>query len=127
VPRATLTLPPQEFPFPALAAYSAAAPLGREREIAMACLLAARLIAGTLPPLSFGADVRRSRAAGARAWLASHQMSARLRAAFERLFEATVEDPAAIARQLRTVLDMSAPRLDEGSRKELGALLAKLG
>ena len=127
VPRASLTLPPQEFPFPALAAYAAVAPLGREREIAMACLLAARLIAGTQPPLSFSTDVRRARAAGARAWLTSHQLNGRIRAAFERLFDATADElPAAIARQLRAVMDMSAARLDDGSRRELAALLERL-
>jgi hypothetical protein len=127
VPRASLTLQPQEFPFPALAACAAAAPLGREREFAMACLLAARLIAGTQPPLSFGADVRRARAAGARAWLDSHQLSGRVRAGFERLSDATADDaPISIARPLRAVLEMSAPRLDEASRAELAALLDRI-
>lgn len=93
----------------------------------MACLLAARLIAGTQPPLSLGAAVRRARAARARAWLSSHQMTARLRGAFERLYDATAEDStAAIARQLRTALEMSSARLDEGSRRELGALLGEI-
>ena len=127
MPRASLTLPPQEFPFPALAAYAAVAPLGREREIAMACLLAARLIAGTQPPLSFGTDVRRARAAGAKAWLASHQLTGRIRTAFERLYDATADElPAPVARHLRLVLDMSTARLDDGSRRELAALLERM-
>lgn len=127
VPRHTLTLEPREFPFPALAAYAAVAPLGREREIAMACLLGARLIEGTLPPLDLPASIRRSRATGARAWLASHQMTTRLRAGFERLYDATATDPpVGIPRALRAVLEMASPRLDGASRAELSTLLARL-
>jgi hypothetical protein len=127
VSRASLTLPPVQYPFPALAAYAAIAPLGREREIAMACLLAGRLIAGTLPPLSLGTQVRQARAARARAWLSSHQMSVRLRGAFERLYDATAEDSmAAIPRHLRAVLEMSSARLDEGSRQEMASLLGEI-
>lgn len=124
MPRATLTLQPREFPFPALAAYAAVAPLGREREIAMACLLAARLVDGAGPPLRLSLEIRRARASGARAWLASHQMSTRLRAGFERLIDATAApDPLQIGRPLRSVLEMAGPRLDEGSRAELAGLL----
>lgn len=128
MPRATLTLQPREFPFPSLAAYAAVAPLGREREIAMACLLAARLVDGAGPPLCLSMEIRRARATGARAWLASHQMSARLRTAFERLIDATAgAEPAQVARLLRAVLEMAAPRLDEASRVELSALLDRIG
>jgi hypothetical protein len=128
VPRSTLTLQPREFPFPALAAYAAVAPLGREREIAMACLLSARLVDGAGPPFCLSMDVRRSRASGARAWLASHQMSARLRTGFERLIDATAaEDPLQLNRPLRSVLEMAAPRLNEASRAELSALLDRIG
>lgn len=127
VPRHTLTLEPREFPFPALAAYAAVAPLGREREIAMACLLGARLIEGTLPPLDLAASIRRGRATGARAWLASHQMTTRLRSGFERLYDATAADsPGGIPRALRAVLEMASPRLDGASRAELAALLDRL-
>jgi hypothetical protein len=127
VPRASLTLPTLEFPFPALAAHAAVAPLGRDREVAMACLLTARLVAGTLPPLSFTVEVRRARTAGARAWLTSHQLSGGVRAGFERLFDATAdESPTALARPLRVVLEMSAPKLSEAARMELAGLLARV-
>lgn len=127
MPRATLTLQPREFPFPALAAYAAVAPLGREREIAMACLLTARLIEGAGAPLRLSIEVRRARAHGARAWLTSHQMSTRLRSAFERLIDATAaESPLQLSRPLRSVLEMAAPRLNEASRAELGALLDRI-
>ncbi|HUF29062.1 MAG TPA: hypothetical protein VMM77_00255 [Gemmatimonadaceae bacterium] len=127
MPRRSLTLEPHEFPFPALAAYSAVATPGREREIAMACLLAARLVAGTLPPLTLAAAPRLARATGAQAWLASHQMSARLRTGFSRLFDATAAaPPLALARPLRAVLEMAGPRLDDASRAELGALLERI-
>ena len=128
VPHASLTLQPREFPFPALAAYAAVAPLGREREIAMACLLCARLVDGTSPPLEQSLEIRRARAAGAHTWMASHQMSARLRAGFERLIEATAaNDPAQIGRALRSVIEMAGPRLDDASRTELQKLLSRIG
>lgn len=127
MPSSTLTLEPREFPFPALAAYAAVAPLGREREIAMACLLGARLIEGALPPLDFSLAVRRARASGARGWLASHQMSARMRTAFERLYDATAGDSlSGVPRALRVLLEMASPRLDSASRAELAALLERL-
>ena len=94
----------------------------------MACLLAARLVDGAGPPLCLSMDIRRSRASGAQAWLASHQMSARLRSAFERLIDATAgADPVQLGRPLRAVLEMAAPRLDESSRAELSALLDRVG
>ncbi len=127
MPRPSLTLEPHKFPFPALAAYAAAATPGRDREIAMACLLAARLVAGTRPPLELAEVPRRARAAGAKSWLASHQMSARLRAALARLFEATgAAPPLALARPMRAVLEMAGPRLDEASRAELASLLERI-
>jgi hypothetical protein len=127
VPRPSLTLEPHEFPFPALAAYAAAAMPGRDREIAMACLLAARLVAGTRPPLELPEVARRARATGAKAWLASHQMNARLRTALARLFEATgAAPPLALARPLRAVLEMAGPRLDDASRAELASLLDQI-
>jgi hypothetical protein len=127
VPRPSLTLEPHEFPFPALAAYAAAATPGRDREIAMACLLAARLVAGTRSPLELPEEPRRARAAGAQAWLTSHQMSVRLRTAFARLFEATgAAPPLALARPLRAVLDVAGPRLDDASRAELASLLERI-
>jgi hypothetical protein len=127
VPRPSLTLEPHEFPFPALAAYAAAATPGRDREIAMACLLAARLVAGTRSPLELPEAPRRARAAGAQAWLTSHQMSVRLRTTFARLFEATgAAPPLTLARPLRAVLDVAGPRLDDASRAELASLLEQI-
>ena len=93
----------------------------------MACLLAARLVAGTRSPLELPEDPRRARAAGAKAWLASHQMSVRLRTALARLFEATAAPPPlALARPLRAVLEMAGPRLDDASRAELASLLERI-
>lgn len=127
MPHPSLTLEPHEFPFPALAAYAAAATPGRDREIAMACLLAARLVAGTRSPLELSEEPRRARAAGAQAWLTSHQMSVRLRSVFARLFEATgAAPPLALARPLRAVLDVAGPRLDDASRAELASLLDQI-
>jgi hypothetical protein len=54
-------------------------------------------------------------------------MSARLRAGFERVIDATAaEDPLQLSRPFGAVLEMAAPRLDEASRTELTTLLERV-
>jgi hypothetical protein len=95
--------------------------------VALACLLTGLLVAGTLPPHWFSDVVGGARTAGARAWLSSHLLCGRVRAVFERLFDATAdESPTALARPLRAVLEKSAPKLSEAARMELAGLLARV-
>jgi hypothetical protein len=126
-------LPPQppyalavpEFRFRGLAALAGRAPLGGEREVALAVLMAARLAAGMLapwpPPLPTA--VRAKRATAARAWFASLTLQPALRMAILRVVDASAaEDPTALAGALRVLTTAAAPYLDTRAAGELRAL-----
>jgi hypothetical protein len=123
------TLPPYalaapRFPFRALAALAGRSPLGGEREVALATLLAARLVMGALPPQPLPQGVRATRANGARAWLASLALPAALRQAFARLVDATAAaDRETLEPALRAVIDVTNPLLDAGANAELHEVL----
>src|SRR5262245_54071178 len=59
------------FRFPALAALAGRAPLGGQREVALATYLAARLAHDTLPERAVSPTTRTERAANARTWLST--------------------------------------------------------
>lgn len=121
MPFPTHAAPP--FPFPALAALAGRVPIGRGREAALSCLMGARLVAGGLPPLSLPAAVRAERARGARAWLASLTLPAKLRAPLARLYDASAREPGPeLAAAVRAVADAAAAHLDPDARAELDAL-----
>lgn len=108
------------FRFRALAALAGRSPLGGEREIALATLLAARLAIGALPPLRLPQGIRATRANGARAWFAALALPASVRAALARLVEATADmDCSTVEPALRLVLEATSPLLDAGAVAEL--------
>jgi len=108
------------FRFRALAAVVGRSPLGGEREVALAALLAARLVVGALPPLPLPQAVRITRASGARAWFAALALPAALRQSLARLVDATTSvDGNGLEPALRSVIDLSAPALDPGAIAEL--------
>ena len=112
------------FRFRALAAFAGRSPLGGEREVALATLLAARLVVGALPPQPLPQGVRATRANGARAWLASLALPAALRQTFARLVDATTEvDRELLEPALRAVIDVTSPQLDPGALAELHDIL----
>ena len=118
-------MPP--FPFRALAALTARASLGGQRETALGCLLGARLAAGALPPYRLTAEQRRVRAADAQGWLATLAPPAEARAALTRLLDASAAPtpaPRALAAALLEAVAASAAALDEPSRAELLAAAA---
>ena len=120
-PRYALAVP--AFEFRALAALTGRAALGSGREIAVACLCAARLADGALSPLSLPAIARAERAVSARLWFASLALPPATRAPFARLLEASAEDDqASLADALRTVLQVVEPHLDAGAIAELERL-----
>jgi hypothetical protein len=95
-------------------------PLGGEREVALAALLAARLVLGALPPQPLPQGVRAARANGARAWLAALAVPAPLRQALARLVDATAGiDRASLEPALQAVIDASSPQLDPPAIAEL--------
>ena len=124
-----LNLPPYAlttplFRFRALAALVGRSPLGGEREVALATLLAARLVVGALPPQPLPQGVRITRANGARAWFASLALPATLRQSLARLADATTSvDRDSLEPALRTVIEVTSPQLDPPALAELREVL----
>ena len=121
VPR--YAVPPIAFPFRALAAYAGRAPLGRGREVALACLMAARLSAP-----GFGEQLPASvRAAGASRWFASLALPAPLRAPLVRVAAASArESGSELAEALGAVIAAARKHLDEASVAELDGVVQRL-
>jgi hypothetical protein len=109
-----------KFRFRALAALVGRSPLGGEREVALATLLAARLVVGALPPTPLPQNVRITRANGARAWFAALAVPPAFRQSLARLLDATTSvDRNGLETALRAVFDVSAPHLDPPDLNEL--------
>jgi hypothetical protein len=107
------------FRFRALAALVGRSPLGGEREVALATLLAARLVVGTLPP-ALPQNVRITRANGARAWFAALALPVSLRQMLTRLLDATTSvDRDGLETALRNVIDVTSAHLDQAAIGEL--------
>lgn len=124
VPR--YAVPPIAFPFRALAAYAGRAPLGRGREVALACLMAARLSAPGFEE-QLPASVRAVRAAGASRWFASLALPAPLRAPLVRVAAASAHDSGSeLAEALGAVIAAARKHLDEASVAELDGVAQRL-
>jgi hypothetical protein len=119
-------VPPIVVPFRALATYAGRAPLGRGREVALACLMAARLSApGLGAPLP--APVRVARAAGASRWFASLALPTALRMPLIRTAAASARDSVAeLADALSDVIAAARKHLDEPSIAELNDVVQRL-
>lgn len=114
-------------PFRSLAALAGRAPLGGEREIALGCYMAARLVAGALGPDAPPSAAREARAASARSWFAGLAVPATTRLPFARLADASAgSDRCALAEALTTVIRVTEDHLDAESRAELEGLLERL-
>jgi len=102
------------------------APLGRGREVALACLMAARLASparGAMLP----AAVRTARAAGATRWFSSLALPTPLRAPLARVATASAGDNAAdLAAALGTVIAAARKHLDDASLAELEGIVRRL-
>jgi hypothetical protein len=115
---------PVRFPFRALAARAGRAPLGGEREVAMAALMVARLAHDAVGEHPISVTQRAARATAAKGWLASLALPARARPVLARAVEATARDPEAIAAALDDLAQVAAQWLDERSVAELRAIAA---
>jgi hypothetical protein len=119
---------PIVFPFRALAAYAGRAPLGRGREVALACLMAARLAHPALGSAPLPAPARAARAAGASRWFSSLALPAALRAPLARVAAASAGDaPREIAEALSALIAAARKQLDEPSLAELEGIAGQLG
>ena len=123
-PRAPYSLEPTSFPLPLLAASLGRAPLGGPREVALACFLVGRLVhSAAYSSDLLSADQRRTRALGAKHWLASAALPGGIRTALVRLAEATISmDSNAVRAALESVMTVTANQLDSAARLELGRL-----
>jgi len=113
------------FPFRALAALAGRAPIGGEREVALAALMAARPATGFLAGLSSSARV--SRASGARVWFSTLTLPSATRAPIARFVDAAEgNDPVIVGQTLADVAKALGALLDVASRAELSAIVKAL-
>jgi hypothetical protein len=110
------------FRFPALASLAGRAPLGGEREVALATYLAARLAHDALADHCVSQPVRADRAVNAKSWLATLSLPASIRPALARVVEASGADAAGVALALRALIAATSTRLDNAARAELNRL-----
>ncbi|HEX5437931.1 MAG TPA: hypothetical protein VFW98_12275 [Gemmatimonadaceae bacterium] len=121
LPPYALTRP--HFPFPALAAQVGRARLGAGREVALACLMAARLVGGAVPAEQLSPPQRDARARAARGYFASRVLPAAVRAPIEQLVAASTDHAEEqLAGALRSLALAAARYLDAASRRELEQL-----
>jgi hypothetical protein len=118
LPPYALTTP--RFRFRALAALVGRSALGGDREVALATLLAARLVVGALPAQPLPQGVRITRANGARAWFAALALPTALRQSLARLVDATASvDREGLESAFRAVIEICTPPLDALAIAEL--------
>src|SRR5689334_16018498 len=115
-------LEPTPFRFPALASLAGRAPLGGEREIALATYLAARLAHDALAEREIAQEIRAERAANAKTWLSTLALPPSTRAALAALMDASGTSGNGVAPAIRGVLEATTNRLDRASRTELERL-----
>lgn len=117
---------PIVFPFRALAVHAGRAPLGRGREVALACLMAARLSSPTIGA-SLPTSIRAARAAGATRWFSSLALPTPLRAPLARVAAASAGESATdLAAALGAVITAARKHLDEASLAELDGVVRQL-
>ena len=119
-------LSPTTFRFAALAALAGRAPLGGQREVALATYLSARLAHDVLPERALSQPGRAERAGNAKSWLSTLSLPAPVRPALANLVDASAGERAAVAPALRTVMTVTANFLDSAARLELEQLATAL-
>lgn len=121
------SLPPRRFPFRALTAQAARAPLGGAREVALACLMAARLAGSAAAASTLAPAARAERLSAARHWFAALALPAPVRAAVARFTDAAAaDDPRRLAEPLAALLGAARRHLDRAGAAELEQLVAAL-
>lgn len=123
LPRAPYALEPTPFPFPALAALAGRAALGGPREVALACLVAGRLVRDSGNGDGLTGDQRKVRAQRTRQWLGSAAIPQPVRTPLVRLVDAAgAGDAQALRAALQAVMTVTANHLDPAARLELERL-----
>ena len=124
-PRFSLAIP--RFRFRALAACAGRGSLGGDREVAMACLVGARLASSMLPPYSIAPADSKSRSAATKQWLSSLSLPTAIRTALTHLADTVSSgDRAAAGEALSKLTGAAAHQIDEASAGELRSLVSDL-
>lgn len=126
IPTPPFALAATPFRFAALASLAGRAPLGGQREVALAIYLTARLAQDVLPDRGVPQASRADRAGGAKSWLSTLTLPATVRPALMRLVDASATDTRTTADALRTVATVTASFLDARARSELETLTETL-
>ena len=121
------TLATIAFPFRALTALAGRLPMGGDREVVMALLVAARLAAALRAPETLAPATRRARARGARQWCSVLALPAGVRNAFVGVAEATTDESSAgVAAALDRLVGLAGTLLDPAARAEVKHLIGAL-
>ena len=116
------------FRFKALASHAGRAALGGDREIALACFVAARLSVSLLPPYLLAPADSAARIASTRQWLASLALSAPVRVAMVAVIDAVSSgNRRGTVSALSSLIEASVRQLDQASVAELHELMGELG
>jgi hypothetical protein len=115
------------FRFAGLASLAGRAPLGGQREVALAVYVAARLAHDALPGRCISSDARKERASAARHWLSILALPAPLlRASVMKLIDASAGEPYDATDALGSVIAITAQYLEPAARSELEQLAKAL-
>ena len=124
-PRFALATP--HFRFRALATFAGRAALGGDREVALACLVVARLASGLLAPFDIQAADVRSRSAAAKHWLSSLALPSSIRIPLTHVADAVATgNPSTTRAALERMLVAVSRNIDESSAGEIRAIVAEL-
>jgi hypothetical protein len=126
IPQPPYGLAPVPFRFAALAALAGRAPLGGQREVALATYLSVRLADDVITERGLSQPVRTERAGHARTWLSTLALPAAIRPALVRLIDASATEAAAAGQAVRGVMAVTAGFLDDPARLELDHLATLL-
>lgn len=124
-------LAPVTFRFRALVALAERLPLGGERELAVAWLVAARVVWDWRGPGAFSQEASAARAQAARQWLQTLSLPAGTRTAFHTLLDAVAADNHRTALEAWERLVVAMPKAIEGASRtefrELGQRIRSAG
>ncbi|MFN2601682.1 MAG: hypothetical protein ABR582_02870 [Gemmatimonadaceae bacterium] len=124
-PRFALATP--HFRFRALSAFAGRAALGGDREVALACLVVARLACGMLPPNDIQPADAKSRSAAAKQWLSSLSLPSSIRIPLTHVADAVATgNPTTTSTALERMLVAVSRSIDEASASEVRAIVGEL-
>jgi hypothetical protein len=115
------------FRFRALAAFAGRAALGGDREVALACLVVARLASGMLAPFDIQTADAKSRSAATKQWLSALSLPSSIRIPLTHVADAVATgNPTATGAALERMLVAVSRNIDEASAGEIRAIVAEL-